>query len=269
MDTRLTLEGGDLILTSPYNRGLVEGIKALPYHDRTYDLARKVWRVKYMHGATVARLVKTHLGQEIQVPSQRTYATDYVQIRLFRVEYIGSVRPREDGSQTATGYVAGQWSIIFPWAALLAWFGGEAKPGDAPTLFGVLGIKKDASPEEIKKAYRLAARTWHPDVNKEPNAREQFERIQHAWEILRDDQQKRKYVAGLKYEQDAGQEYHREEFGWAPPVRCGFLTCECTESVGRFFVQKILAWCEIQDGAGKTMVAYWKKGAEQFTTEFI
>lgn len=265
----LTLDRGDLILHSPYNRELVDGIKALPYNDRTWDKDKKVWHIRYMHGSTVAALVRQHLGYEIQVPTQKTYAADYVQTRLFRIEYIGSVQLRDDGTQTATGYVAGQWSVIFSQAVLLAWFGGEQKPGDAPTLFGVLGVKQDATLEEIKKAYRLAARTWHPDVNKEPNATEQFRRIQDAWEVLRDDQKKRKYLAGLKFAQDAGRQQPHQEFGWAPPVRCGLVVCECTESVGRFFIQKIISWGEIQDAAGCTMVSYWPKGADEFKTEFI
>lgn len=258
-------------MTSPFDRGLVDEIKELPYNDRTWDASRKVWRIKYMHGSIIAKLVKKHLGQEIQVPAQQTYSDSYVQTRLFKIEYVGAARSRDDGSQTATGFTAGAWSIIFPQTVLMAWFGGQENPSEAPTLFGVLGVKKSASPEEIKKAYRLAARTWHPDVNKESNAAEQFRRIQEAWEILRDNQTKRKYLAGLKFEQDAKKhsDSRPSDFNWCPPVRCGFVTVECTESVGRFFVTKILAWGEIQDNSGKIMVSYWPKGQDQFKVEFI
>lgn len=267
----LNLENGDLVLTSPFNRSLIDDLKdQIPYQDRAWDPAQKVWRVKYQHGSILVNLVKKYLGQTITVPSQTTYSDSYVHTRLFKVEYIGAARLRDDGSQTATGYVAGQWSIIFPQDVLAAWFGGDGKPNEPQTYFSILGVKKDAGPEEIKKAYRLAARTWHPDVNKEPNAAEQFRRIQEAWEVLRDDQSRRKYMAGLKFEQSLTRyEEKTREFSWCPPVRCGWVTVECTESVGKFFIKKILSWDEIKDDAGRSMVSYWPKGQDQFKSEFI
>src|SRR3989304_1276194 len=196
----LTLDRGDLILTSPFNRGLVEGIKALPYHDRQWDNTRKVWRIKYMWGSDVAALVKRHLNQEVSVPRQITFRDAGPITRMFKIEYLGSVRDRDDGSQTATGYANGEWGGIFPADVLRKWFTDDnARPDEAPTLYAVLGIKRNATPEEVKKAHRLAARTWHPDVNKEPDAHEQFIRIQRAYEVLSDEQQRRKYNAALTF----------------------------------------------------------------------
>lgn len=271
----LTLDKGDLILTSPFNRGLVEGIKALPYHDRSYNPTNKTWHIKYMWGSDIAALVKRHLGQELNIPRQITFRDAGPITRMFRVEYIGSVRERDDGSQTATGYANGEWGVIFPFAALKAWFGQDSKPNEAPSFYAVLGIKRDATPDEIRKAHRLAARTWHPDVNKESDAHEQFIRIQKAYEVLNDEQQRRKYNAALTFERDASKyaKKHKQEaiehYGWQPPQRCGYVTCGGVESLGRFTVAKILAWQNITNEAGLSMVSFWKKGSDKFETEWL
>ncbi len=53
--------------------------------------------------------------------------------------------------------------------------------------YQVLGIKKDAKPEEIKKAYRRMARKFHPDVNPgDKSAEERFKKITEAHDVLSD-----------------------------------------------------------------------------------
>jgi len=51
-------------------------------------------------------------------------------------------------------------------------------------LYEILGVKPNASPEEIKKGYKDMARKYHPDVNHTPGAEEKFKQINHANEIL-------------------------------------------------------------------------------------
>jgi hypothetical protein len=48
----------------------------------------------------------------------------------------------------------------------------------------ILGLEKDAGPEEVKRAYRQLAKKFHPDINPAPDAHEQFIRITEAYEIL-------------------------------------------------------------------------------------
>ncbi|MEO6789553.1 MAG: molecular chaperone DnaJ [Ornithinibacter sp.] len=59
-----------------------------------------------------------------------------------------------------------------------------------------LGISRDASAEEIKKAYRRSARRLHPDVNPGPEAEEQFKKVSQAYDVLSDTDKKQSYDMG-------------------------------------------------------------------------
>jgi curved DNA-binding protein len=52
--------------------------------------------------------------------------------------------------------------------------------------YKILGVARNASADEIKKAYRKLARKFHPDVSKEPNAEERFKEMAEAYETLKD-----------------------------------------------------------------------------------
>ena len=56
----------------------------------------------------------------------------------------------------------------------------------AKDYYGILGVRRDASADEIKRAYRQLARQFHPDVNPDPTAQEKFKEISNAYEVLSD-----------------------------------------------------------------------------------
>jgi len=59
--------------------------------------------------------------------------------------------------------------------------------------YEVLGLKKGASPDEIKKAYKDLAKKYHPDVSKEEHAEKKFKEINEAYSVLGDPEKKQNY----------------------------------------------------------------------------
>lgn len=64
---------------------------------------------------------------------------------------------------------------------------------DKRDYYDVLGVSKQASEEEIKKAYRSLAKKYHPDVSKEPNAEVKFKEVQEAYDTLGDKEKRSQY----------------------------------------------------------------------------
>jgi len=62
--------------------------------------------------------------------------------------------------------------------------------------YEILGVEKNASKADIKKAYRNSALKWHPDKNNDPEAEEKFKNISLAYEILSDDKKRDLYDRG-------------------------------------------------------------------------
>ena len=59
--------------------------------------------------------------------------------------------------------------------------------------YAILGVSRDAKPDEIRKAYRKLAKEYHPDVNKSPGAEEKYKEINEAYEVLKDGAKREKY----------------------------------------------------------------------------
>jgi curved DNA-binding protein len=78
--------------------------------------------------------------------------------------------------------------------------------------YAVMGVERDASQDEIKRAYRKLARKYHPDVSKEADAEEHFKEVGEAYEVLKDPEKRAAYD-NLGSGRQAGQEF-RPPPGW-------------------------------------------------------
>ena len=61
--------------------------------------------------------------------------------------------------------------------------------------YQIMGVARDASADDIKRAYRRLARKYHPDVSKEKDAEARFKEIGEAYEVLRDPEKRAAYDA--------------------------------------------------------------------------
>ena len=75
--------------------------------------------------------------------------------------------------------------------------------------YEVLGVARDAKPDDIKRAYKRLARKFHPDVSTEPDAEERFKDVGEAYDVLRDQEKRAAY-------DNLGRGYHAGD-DFAPP----------------------------------------------------
>lgn len=272
---RLIPVPGGVAFEFSYDRDLLTVFKSrVPHEARRWDPESKRWLVAPQYARLCAELAAAYLGVQIEVPA--TSAPAQRETRLVMLEYLGACKDRGNGESTAFGWANGGWTIVFPEAVLRQWFSAEPdRPGEQPTLYAVLGVRPSATIDEIRSAYRRLARTWHPDVCKEPDAAEQFKTIQRAYEVLSNEQQRRKYDAGRALEATLGripqwqQQVESAYYRYRAPFRCGYVLVEGHETLGRFVVEKILGWEDITDSQGRTMVTSWPRGADSFIVEWV
>jgi curved DNA-binding protein len=82
--------------------------------------------------------------------------------------------------------------------------------------YEVLGIKRNATEDEVKVAYRKLARKYHPDVSKEPDAEDRFKELGEAYAVLKDLEKR------AAYDQIGSQTKHGQDFTPPPNWDSGF-----------------------------------------------
>lgn len=92
--------------------------------------------------------------------------------------------------------------------------------------YSILGLDKNASQEDIKKAYRKLAKKYHPDTNPgNKQAEEKFKDVNEAYEVLSDPEKRKKYDNfGNEYNFQNGYDFDPSQFGFGKNVKYEFRT---------------------------------------------
>lgn len=279
MRSSLTLDGGVLVYRTPYSPALVEALKsAVPSTERRWDGTRKVWLVAPAHLDALKAITEAYLGETLQCQLALGHQAPALQTRVLDVRYVGATKDRGNGEFTAYGWNGGGWNVVLPEPVLREWFCAEQRPDEAPTFYATLGVKRGATGEEVKGAYRRLALQWHPDVAKESDAAEMFMAIKRAYDILSEPMMRARYDAGLALQErvrvpDGAGSVRRvgmsgQVTGYRAPLRCGLLLAEGSEVLGRFVVSKVLSWMDIHNAQGRVLVTSWAMGADTFTEDW-
>lgn len=277
MSSLTPCKDGSLAVSTPFDRAFVDALKnQVPFAARKWHMNAKQWLIDPSYGPAVAALIQQYFGEHVVVPT--TNAAVIPTIKLIQMLYLGRCKARNNGDVTASGYADGSWSLSFPEAILRAFFCDDQQqddidPDKPKSLYAILGIPAFSEAEAIKVAYRRMAKVWHPDVNHEDGATERFQKINHAYEVLKDNRQRRKYDVGLTLEMRATKKVEPmaryTTDGYRAPLCCGLLLVEGIERLGVLTVSNILKWDDIIDAQGRTMVSSWPVGAETFETRWI
>lgn len=266
----VSFNNGALVLKTPYDPALVAAIKQLPSNDRRYDPVNRTWLIDPKHAGKIEGWISVYFNENVIMPAIQK-AKPQTELRILDVHYIGACKDR-DGSSEAYGCDQyNNWPFAFPETVLRSWFDGTEEnttPTAEKTLYAILGVPRGATGEEIKTGYRRMAMQWHPDRCKEPNAKEIFLRMQEAYEILSNPGKQARYNAGLVFEATLGNQpkpvdYSLPSQQYRSPLRCGQIMAEGIEVMGRFRVSKILAWQDIYNAYGQTLVSSWVMGAKE------
>jgi hypothetical protein len=86
-------------------------------------------------------------------------------------------------------------------------------------FYKILEVTRDASPDDIKRAYRTKAKLVHPDVNNSPKANEVFAVVTEAYEVLSDDQKRYLHDVKLNYIDSARTEAERKKQYYGSSVK--------------------------------------------------
>lgn len=277
------IEGG-YELYCPFNQELMDELKlVIPSHNRSFDQRLRCWKIDTDFGAELLRLGYKHFGEIWSLPMPIASSK---QVASFTVLYIGQCKA--SGKEfIARGMVSdrldpnsGEWLLIFPEDVLREWFldprpktSDNTPAVEAKTEYQVLALPTGASIEDVKRAYKRLVRSLHPDVNKEPNAQEQFLRVRQAYDILGNEAAKKKYDIALRFAAKQKQAPPKKSLApslmdYRSPLRCGQITVTYSQKAGGNRVEQILDWQDITRN-GKVLVTTWNRHSFGSTNKII
>lgn len=255
-DIIVTAENGALKIVTPYNSEFINELKVnVPATGRKWDGPCKAWLVSRQYADAIKQLIDRVYSCDVTMPTVIAAQAEQFEATI-QADYVANCK-----NEASSVHTNGAWNAKIPEKVLRAWF-KQADTSGPSTLYGVLGLDKSATDQEIKKAYKRAARQWHPDVCREENAREMFEQVKDAYQVLIDPLTRNKYNAGLMFEQmaksgRANGAYQHKYSTFVPNLRCGMLKVKGRKDLGVLIVDEILAWDDIENELGQTMVSFW------------
>jgi curved DNA-binding protein CbpA len=108
-------------------------------------------------------------------------------------------------------------------------------------------------------------------MNSDSDAKAQMQRVNEAYEVLKDVGSRSRYDAGLKLQAAAGRPapLPTRSNAWRPPYRCGLVLVTGVGEIGRLNVKRILQWGDIVDAAGRILVTYWRYGDDEYSERWV
>ncbi|KAK1429236.1 hypothetical protein QVD17_11442 [Tagetes erecta] len=129
--------------------------------------------------------------------------------------------------------------------------------------YAVLGVSADASASDIKKAYRLLARKYHPDVNKDSQAGEVFKGIRLAYEVLSNVTTRNQYDRSLQYQPNSSPPWRTYDIDFEKEIKTHRWS-DLRDKMGR---EKYHEWQDFDDDVDDEI--YEKDGVTKERGSFI
>ncbi|XP_022719294.1 dnaJ homolog subfamily B member 14-like [Durio zibethinus] len=116
--------------------------------------------------------------------------------------------------------------------------------------YSVLGVARNASFADIKRAYRLLARKYHPDVSKDSRAGVVFKSIRRAYEVLSNEVTRNQYDRALTFQEDIGRSY-KGKWNYSPEFEDGI---------------RIKRWAEVKRKMREERFRKWYRVSEEYSS---
>ena len=277
-------DGQSVSVRSPYNEKFVD---ALRQHvaDKRWDQIQKVWYFGPRGYAKLVELLKTHYRQEVTFQDTDAAITPSLVTVEFDLWYLGLPRERLFAGTSglySLGHTAVELDsrLVFSLEVLQKWFSVEHGKQASLNYFQVLGIPQPwekSTDAVIKHGYRVCAKTYHPDVNREPGAAGQFIRIKEAYDTIGREQPRKRYLFGLAATHQqrttvnkvmASAIIYAESDVWMPPLRCGRVQVSGHTLMGQFLVDQILEWNDLLFH-GSPIATHWDSDLKEVKFEYI